>query len=163
MYEDNLQSINITKSIRSFKLQRRDNNDEREIGTLSVLSMWSRRQNIKCSLSYCIRTFSDRKQIKCCSGIFLQWGGPGPWFEPRPGGPEAGTLPLDHHTSLFYRVLSRGDRLEVFSFAESYFQLFKPRFHFHFFTWGLVFGFCFANFSFLGSNTSQWKLLWFLW
>ena len=24
------------------------------------------------------------------------WGGPGPTFEPGPGGPEAGTLPLDH-------------------------------------------------------------------
>ena len=28
------------------------------------------------------------------------WGGPGPRIEPGPGGPEAGTLPLDHHTSL---------------------------------------------------------------
>ena len=27
------------------------------------------------------------------------WGGPGPRFEPVPGGPEAGTLPLDNHTS----------------------------------------------------------------
>ena len=27
------------------------------------------------------------------------WGGPGPRFEPGPDGPEAGTLPLDHHTS----------------------------------------------------------------
>ena len=29
------------------------------------------------------------------------WGGPGPRFEPGLGGPEAGTLPLDHHTSVF--------------------------------------------------------------
>ena len=28
------------------------------------------------------------------------WGGPGPRFEPGTGGPEAGTLPLDHHTSV---------------------------------------------------------------
>ena len=28
------------------------------------------------------------------------WGGPGPRFKPGPGCPEAGTLPLDHHTSL---------------------------------------------------------------
>ena len=28
------------------------------------------------------------------------WGGPGPRFEPGTGGPEAGTLPPDHHTTL---------------------------------------------------------------
>ena len=33
------------------------------------------------------------------------WGGPEPRFEPGLGGPEAGTLPLDHHTSSKYYVV----------------------------------------------------------
>ena len=33
------------------------------------------------------------------------WGGPEPRFEPGPGGQEAGTLPLDHHTSFAITTL----------------------------------------------------------
>ena len=52
-----------------------------------------------CSYLHPFRFVTHRSEIP---GHPTLQGGPGPRFEPGPGSPEAGSLPLDHHTSFLY-------------------------------------------------------------